>query len=449
MEVQYKREARGNFLVIEPTWTSLCGYEVKMLSENAVEGLLFFHIKYVDEKQFYYYDITSLQPLSRMLEGRWIHKEEVCRLLLELDAVLKRAGEYLLDGDGLLLEPDYIYTDTQWSRIRFCLVPGWEGNFQDSLSRLLQYILKKTDHRDPEGVVLSYGLYQESLKENYGIENLLLLIHQVPKVQGDKENQKRENQNRENQNREYQNREYGEPEEESEEPREEMDGDEGRQTGEDRWTFWKKRAAAGLGWLASALAFQGILWLFGGWSALKRWGPVGAAGISVVFAAAIAVSAILKRRQKAEGEERREIPERVFDEQTEDISIAEEEEEDMKTAGEQRLTYFQTVPLFSAEEGAENCRYLEPKEAGMERIQLPYFPFIIGKQEELVDYCLKEETVSRLHLRIDQEEGEYLVTDLNSTNGTAVNGRQLEANETVPIQPGDELLIAKIFYRFQ
>ena len=62
MEVQYKREARGNFLVIEPTWPLQRGYELKMLSENRVEGLLMFRIKYVDEKQLYYYDITSLQP---------------------------------------------------------------------------------------------------------------------------------------------------------------------------------------------------------------------------------------------------------------------------------------------------------------------------------------------------------------------------------------------------
>ena len=84
----------------------------------------------------------------------------------------------------------------------------------------------------------------------------------------------------------------------------------------------------------------------------------------------------------------------------------------------------------------------------MERIEIRYFPFVIGKQEDLVDFCLKEETVSRLHVRLDREGESFWVTDLNSTNGTMVNGKQLEANETALIQPGDELLIAKIPYRF-
>ena len=118
-------------------------------------------------------------------------------------------------------------------------------------------------------------------------------------------------------------------------------------------------------------------------------------------------------------------------------------------SGKPQLSHFHTVPLSLEEEDGGVFRYLEPRETGMEKIHLPYFPFIIGKQEELVDYCLEEDTVSRLHLRLDQEGEEYLVTDLNSTNGTAVNGRQLEANETVPIRPGDELLISKIFYRFR
>ena len=116
MEVQYKREARGNFLVIEPTWPLQRGYELKMLSENRVEGLLMFRIKYVDEKQLYYYDITSLQPLSRILEGRWIRKEEVCRLLLELEAVLKRVGEYLLEE-----------TNCCWSRTIFIRIHNGAG----------------------------------------------------------------------------------------------------------------------------------------------------------------------------------------------------------------------------------------------------------------------------------------------------------------------------------
>ena len=41
----------------------------------------------------------------------------------------------------------------------------------------------------------------------------------------------------------------------------------------------------------------------------------------------------------------------------------------------------------------------------------------------------------------EKEEG-YTVTDLNSTNGTSVNGHLLDANETTVLMLGDELMVA-------
>ena len=59
-----------------------------------------------------------------------------------------------------------------------------------------------------------------------------------------------------------------------------------------------------------------------------------------------------------------------------------------------------------------------------------------------------DDTVSRLHVRIDQKDGGYTLTDLNSTNGTTVNNRKLEANEMVPLQVGDLVDIAGYHFQF-
>lgn len=72
-------------------------------------------------------------------------------------------------------------------------------------------------------------------------------------------------------------------------------------------------------------------------------------------------------------------------------------------------------------------------EPGTEDIVIAYYPFIIGKQENLVDYVLRRETVSRLHHRIDRKEDRYYVQDLNFTNGTMAGGHILENNEIMEI----------------
>ena len=84
-----------------------------------------------------------------------------------------------------------------------------------------------------------------------------------------------------------------------------------------------------------------------------------------------------------------------------------------------------------------------------EDIILPYYPFVIGKNKNLADYTLQKDTVSRFHLRIDDEGENYTVTDLNSTNGTRVNGKALDANETSLIKAGDEIYIADVGFIFE
>ena len=98
---------------------------------------------------------------------------------------------------------------------------------------------------------------------------------------------------------------------------------------------------------------------------------------------------------------------------------------------------------------AAQVKRLTALEPGTEDIVIAYYPFIIGKQENLVDYVLRRETVSRLHLRIDRKEDRYYVQDLNSTNGTMAGGHILENNEIMEIWDGVEISIAGARYRFE
>lgn len=60
-----------------------------------------------------------------------------------------------------------------------------------------------------------------------------------------------------------------------------------------------------------------------------------------------------------------------------------------------------------------------------------------------------EAKVSRRHSRIIYKAGNYLVEDLGSTNGTYINrGRRLIPGNPQPLRNGDEIIVGKIFLRF-
>lgn len=104
---------------------------------------------------------------------------------------------------------------------------------------------------------------------------------------------------------------------------------------------------------------------------------------------------------------------------------------------------FQTTVL-SVHPEAEECHCLTALHPEISSIEIPYYPFVIGKHKELADYVLDYKTVSRFHLRLDRTEDKITVTDLNSTNGTTVAGVLLAANETAELNPGDEVRIADL-----
>src|SRR5262249_14937836 len=57
--------------------------------------------------------------------------------------------------------------------------------------------------------------------------------------------------------------------------------------------------------------------------------------------------------------------------------------------------------------------------------------FIIGRGVA-TDITVWDIRVSRVHCRIDRDENGYLITDLNASNGTYVNGRRIETHRLKP-----------------
>jgi hypothetical protein len=81
--------------------------------------------------------------------------------------------------------------------------------------------------------------------------------------------------------------------------------------------------------------------------------------------------------------------------------------------------------------------------------KLEELPFVIGKRKEDVSLVLNDYSVSRIHARITEEEGNYYVEDLNSTNGTYKNGLRLQPYEKRKLEKGDELKFGKTEYVYR
>ena len=92
--------------------------------------------------------------------------------------------------------------------------------------------------------------------------------------------------------------------------------------------------------------------------------------------------------------------------------------------------------------GTGNCRG--------EQISLAELPCVVGKMQEYVEQVLVDGSVSRMHARFSLDrEGNMTVRDLNSTNGTWLNGERLQPNESRKLRQGDHLRFGRMEFVFR
>ena len=71
-------------------------------------------------------------------------------------------------------------------------------------------------------------------------------------------------------------------------------------------------------------------------------------------------------------------------------------------------------------------------------------PSLIGRALNEVDVCIEDARISRIHARMDYKNGQVVLVDMNSINGTYRNGERLKAGEPYGIHAGDIIKLADL-----
>lgn len=169
MEVSYSRRLDYQYMMIETDEEARSDYRLSMLINNRINGFLPVHVQQMNGKSTLSYEITSLENLPEFLDARKITYDEMVSLLLQFCSAVSEVRRYLLDGEGILLEPQYIYVSKSLERIRFCYYPYQHMPLHQSVNVLCRFLIDHIDYDDRRSLELAYGLFQESLRENLSI----------------------------------------------------------------------------------------------------------------------------------------------------------------------------------------------------------------------------------------------------------------------------------------
>lgn len=75
---------------------------------------------------------------------------------------------------------------------------------------------------------------------------------------------------------------------------------------------------------------------------------------------------------------------------------------------------------------------------------LSTFPITVGKLKGGVQLAISDDSISRMHAKLIREKGDVFLQDLDSTNGTFINGVKVLSGQKVLIHRDDEIQFGKI-----
>jgi len=436
MEVEYKREMNRNYMILRPEPRRMDRYTIRMLSGNLISGLLPFQEKWINGENRYYYDITSKQPLARFMEFRTMSGEEIQSFVAGFLSAMKQLERFLLDENQICLNPEYIYVAPETFQCTLLMIPGRYGDFIHEFQELCQYLLDHVNQNDGDAVILAFSIFKESQKKNFGMEDIERCLQEakkrthIPEAADEEPKpvvQVEEYEEWRTEVTESENILFG------------MDDSEGNDVRDTK--RWKKTV---LVLFFAAMFLLPLITLFiGGLSLLLRY-KVYLLGGEVLFICGII---LLREPEKNMHRQHLEVADDNVFEHPEEVFMEKEQvwkkEPDAVLLEEQLKTV-----LLTAKPVGGTSRFLVPVGGG-EEIPVSYFPFLIGKNKDIVDFYLNEPGISRLHAKLEECDGQYYITDLNSTNGIMVDGAWLETNEKRLLSVGSEVILAASRFYFR
>lgn len=487
MEIEYSRDLHHNYMLIkEPETKEEDAYCLRMLKAEGMNGVISLERRNIDNQVLYYYDITAKQALSILSVRTPLSYDRVKRLFLSIIGILEKAYEFLLKENDFILTPETIFLELSTDKLFLCYLPGYQKDIKEQLCNLMEYIMNKVDYNDKEAVLLIYNLYAAGKEEGYSFDQLLsILMLQPPVMKTNRDRPSSKERERET--------DLSEPVLSGEREKvhqqklfhplreDRPDSLNGIPVMMEKITSEKEVACyplktylytAGFSLIillaivlcisskilynslgnridyTKLFAISLLLFCSGGYVFMKLWDKKNR------------ITRIVTRQDYIDPRRDTEAPVRIPGLEMKDkLQHPKYKDNPSEAVAESPAPALTATKLPAEGEDNPTCllnldkpQYhclLKPlEEDKYERIRIDSLPFFIGKIKKSVDYCLEKDVVSRYHAKITREQEQYYLTDLNSTNGTFLNGEALPTYQPRELKTGDEVSFANIRYQF-
>ena len=411
MVVKYKTDFCESYMLVEiPEDVERQQYSFKMLEKNRINGVLSCKERMEDGKAYLYIDISGKNNLLQEYKDKEIELEDMILFFQQLIPVLEELKKYLLSEKMVVLDPEYIFRNMEDGSLYITILP-WEREEEQNLHKLAEFFLEKMNHKDEHGVNAAYHFYRQQSQQHFSLYHFISVL--------EKEN--------------IMKRQRGKDKIDLGKSNKIMEDNFPTNFVEDKMEEdfkIKEEEKESKGYFALLLICIGILLLlFGNFALIKRSYRLVCMFISVIFF----LTGLLVKLKGLWKENKKETTKGKSCEKTDE--------------GERLITKEKEVEdtVFYDSDSSDEILKLQWKEKGRtKQVALRDFPCTVGKIKGDVSVVVNHSSVSRVHCRFVEKDTGIAIMDLNSTNGTYLNGIQVKEGEILEIVKNDEILIGKV-----
>lgn len=385
--ISYERGLSHSYVIFTDDNKNADALTISMLRENEIEGLLPLKVSVNNSIAEVAYEISGYQSMKKLLESSRINHERIMILLEAMHSLSESLEAYYLEPDCLVLNPENIYWDKDFSKALFCYDITGEASGKAYLMDLSELILEAADYNDYKSTVYAYELRQAIKTDNFSLGSIIDKLKEVgvfpvynttpePAIVADNTVHF------------------------SSEVKEDtiLTASASEVTKEEPETYSKTSIMQEMAQLLDEE---------------DDWEKEEPSGKLFSFTK--------KKKPKKEKAKKQEC--------SDDIGLMEESffhVGKVESPGEHRVYESKKYEISSVNNISES-------------LVMENYPFLVGSLQYAVDGCIDAPDISRFHARFDQNMGKVYLSDLNSATGTFLNGERLKGSVQREIKAGDKI----------
>lgn len=439
--VTYQNDAMHSYMVLKlKPQDKLIDYQVKIIKDNPAQNLLALHKKQFDNDVFINYDITSKITMEQLLTRKKLSRHEFLSMIKSIIKGLQTGKQYLLQGGKYILDIKYMYINPSSLEVSLAYLPIETAVDikKDLRAFFTDLIVYKVVFEHPEEGNFVYSMLNLLKSEAFSLEQLDKLVYSIAIEYEQPRNIKVNN----TQSRELTSIENNLPQEK-----------EKKQHSKASLSKNKLYILILAQLLFAALAILLLRLMIKQNPDLDAYSIIGAL-LLIMSADFLVVNRLgLLEKLKKEEQPKKEASKNL----QESVDLGKKQEQIQKRNREKTAAasdYFESERFIDMETsvlGDKEIAYaylVGCQENSNEKIYINKSSFVIGRVRSQVDYVSQNNAVGKVHAEIIIKEGVHYIRDLNSRNGTYVNGERIDSNVLNVIKHNDTIAFANSEYKF-